>query len=967
MKLRIISATAKFGFDLGAELETRELGTVEVLSDIRDRYVLQYTAAVPSRQVSALLDALWPLIPEQVEVSERTDGWDACLTLGEPLSECERAIRIQSDSRACAEKWQRALSSMGFRVEIGDIRLVEEDVLKYSGTPRLTLHKLRWYAHRQGINLQLRDDSEYASQLGLFLRDPELQAIPLRGRYPVQVSCDDARLGADLVQRLRDRGFQADLTNVIDERAALDLPIQVVSGPYHSEKSSLESAALRGALADFLQQHGIDNNRFPIQQEAVSSTVATTLQVPVNACKSGRKRPYSGAFPERFRITLVTDEPTAVATLNQRLTDAGFPDIKIDQRPSLLMCPSDASTSDFLPGFAIAWNDAANESAIATVIRQEVKTAMDAATVTDFHLRVSTSCSGGPSAIRIYFPHQGTTDGKLLEKVADASRFNLRLSTPRPDEWNDLLNEFKRWGFNRCETRESTDESSNISFGGAPLELIEKVRETIRRHAGIDLRPNKAWSDSDCDVWFYVPARPGAATTSKATTDETKPTEGSDSKSEIKLPEDLGPQLEHWAFGDTTEGKARAFIEVTAEQVRVGGVVLPRQQGARHDLAPHPSAFSHFCMDRLTALTMEHISTSVLLREPCLLEGETSTSKTSSILYLAALLNQPIVRINLNGQTDTGELIGRFVPQHLILELPLSSQELYASADLLEAETRMILEKARRENRPLTRVEIQQIMAQEEMVSHPWRWEDGLVPQAMKHGWWVLLDEVNLAEPQILERLNSVLEPNPTLVLTECDNSVIGSGGTPVHADFRLFATMNPAEYAGRSVLSPAYRDRWRGYRFVPRPGEGEYLAMLRLLVYGEQPDFAMHGSGYFGLRQEPRYPQFADLGNADDYLEALARFHVALENAVGQGGADSVARIGSRRRERYVFTRRGLLSILEYLASPLCEMNGTLDAKAVRRALLRYYLGRLSSADDRKMVVQLLDAHGIGPNTWTL
>ena len=47
-------------------------------------------------------------------------------------------------------------------------------------------------------------------------------------------------------------------------------------------------------------------------------------------------------------------------------------------------------------------------------------------------------------------------------------------------------------------------------------------------------------------------------------------------------------------------------------------------------------------------------------------------------------------------------------------------------------------------------------------ISSPfWRWQDGLVVQAMKHGWWVLLDEVNLAEPQILERLNSVLERDP--------------------------------------------------------------------------------------------------------------------------------------------------------------------------------------------------------------
>src|SRR5439155_7270540 len=108
-----------------------------------------------------------------------------------------------------------------------------------------------------------------------------------------------------------------------------------------------------------------------------------------------------------------------------------------------------------------------------------------------------------------------------------------------------------------------------------------------------------------------------------------------------------------------------------------------------------------------------------------------------------------------------------------------------------------------------------------------WRWQDGPVVMALKRGWWVLLDEVNLAEPQILERLNSVLERDPMLVLTEHDHSAFGPGGRPVHADFRVFATMNPAEYSGRSVLSPAYRDRWRAHRFIPRPGEAEYRAML--------------------------------------------------------------------------------------------------------------------------------------------
>src|SRR5690606_16542325 len=150
---------------------------------------------------------------------------------------------------------------------------------------------------------------------------------------------------------------------------------------------------------------------------------------------------------------------------------------------------------------------------------------------------------------------------------------------------------------------------------------------------------------------------------------------------------------------------------------RVGGVRLPRR-GAGGPMVPPADHFRHFCLDEVTASTLEHLATGILLREPCLLEGETSTSKTTAVQYLATLLRQPVVRINLNGQTDTGELIGRFVP----------------------------------------RAEDDEPAANEDDVRSPgqgsmWRWQDGLVVQAMRRGWWVLLDEVNLAEPQILERL----------------------------------------------------------------------------------------------------------------------------------------------------------------------------------------------------------------------
>jgi hypothetical protein len=273
----------------------------------------------------------------------------------------------------------------------------------------------------------------------------------------------------------------------------------------------------------------------------------------------------------------------------------------------------------------------------------------------------------------------------------------------------------------------------------------------------------------------------------------------------------------------------------------------------------------------------------------------------------------------------------------------------------------MIMSRVEAERRRLTGLEVQQIMANEGMHAHPWRWQDGLVVQAMKKGWWLLLDEVNLAEPQILERMNSVLEQDPFLVLTEHDNSVVGWGGTPVHPGFRIFATMNPAEYAGRSVLSPAYRDRWRAYRLVPKPREAEYRAMLRRLVFGEQPGLALHGVPYRGAVEAAPFGQVADLANAAELLEALALFHAALEQAAS-GSANGGPRIGVRRKERQVFTRRGLLSVVGYLAGSAGQgLDVTLH---LREALMRYYLNRVGE-DDRAVVVQLLDAAGIGPNTW--
>jgi midasin len=71
----------------------------------------------------------------------------------------------------------------------------------------------------------------------------------------------------------------------------------------------------------------------------------------------------------------------------------------------------------------------------------------------------------------------------------------------------------------------------------------------------------------------------------------------------------------------------------------------------------------------------------------------------------------------------------------------------------------------------------------------------------------LLIDEISLAEDSVLERLNSVLESDRTLVLPEKG----GEKATSIVAnpDFVVIGTMNPSGDYGKKELSPALRNRF--------------------------------------------------------------------------------------------------------------------------------------------------------------
>ncbi|MFT3801368.1 MAG: AAA family ATPase [Burkholderiaceae bacterium] len=145
-----------------------------------------------------------------------------------------------------------------------------------------------------------------------------------------------------------------------------------------------------------------------------------------------------------------------------------------------------------------------------------------------------------------------------------------------------------------------------------------------------------------------------------------------------------------------------------------------------------------------------------------MLIGHTGAGKTSFIEQIAARVHQPVLRANMNGQTTVSDFVGLWTVKGGQTE-----------------------------------------------------WIDGVLPYALKTGAWLIVDEIDFAEPSILAVLTAVLEPQGRLLLKEKGNEIIAP-----HPRFRLFATANTAGamgeyrhlYLGANPLNEAFLDRWRIY-----------------------------------------------------------------------------------------------------------------------------------------------------------
>jgi midasin len=209
------------------------------------------------------------------------------------------------------------------------------------------------------------------------------------------------------------------------------------------------------------------------------------------------------------------------------------------------------------------------------------------------------------------------------------------------------------------------------------------------------------------------------------------------------------------------------------------------------------------------------VSQAIRSNEPVLLIGETGCGKTTVCQLLAEALQKELHIVNAHQNTETGDLIGSQRPvrnRGATLEVLRNSlvQAAHVFGHAHDSNPDHLLEwyqsLSPTEKQQLPAALISDIDSSIHRSKALFEWCDGSLVHAMRMGHFFLLDEISLADDSVLERLNSVLEPQRSLLLAEKgidDSFVEATDG------FQFFATMNPGGDFGKKELSPALRNRF--------------------------------------------------------------------------------------------------------------------------------------------------------------
>jgi midasin (ATPase involved in ribosome maturation) len=312
-------------------------------------------------------------------------------------------------------------------------------------------------------------------------------------------------------------------------------------------------------------------------------------------------------------------------------------------------------------------------------------------------------------------------------------------------------------------------------------------------------------------------------------------------------------------WGLTTDAAIR-YIEGRIPSISHGGhmnrrieigrtkLMARRSEDDMSDDTLAPGKKKNFAETNHALRLMESVAVCAAQNEPALLVGETGCGKTTIVQRLANLTGQSLLVQNLSLQTDSTDLLGGYKPLEMrhvargvydkFVDLFVSSFSRSQNAQFL----RYVLaafekgdwkklsqcflkaagmgEKKMNEQSKLgkeannlelwsdfrstaERFERQRVASESGLA---FLFTEGALVDAIRTGKWVLLDEINLASSETLQRLCGLLDDaHGSITLTEKGDAE----AVIRHPDFRIFAAMNPATDAGKKDLPASIRSRF--------------------------------------------------------------------------------------------------------------------------------------------------------------
>ena len=343
--------------------------------------------------------------------------------------------------------------------------------------------------------------------------------------------------------------------------------------------------------------------------------------------------------------------------------------------------------------------------------------------------------------------------------------------------------------------------------------------------------------------------------------------------------------------------------EKLPKSIDIQGINLPINTDPVYPQMVPEEASASLVMTKTAKRVLKNLAGQWRTGSVTLLEGPTSAGKTSYVKYMSYLTNSPYMRINLSANTDVRDLLGRWVGG----EERFSIEELNEFSDIqLDSIAKNMGITQEASNREKLIEEI--FLTQKEA-----HWEDGPVVQAMRQGMVLLLDELNLAKPQVIEALNSLFDSG-RLTLDDHGGEVVH-----LHPKTHIFATMNPSTYVGRNSMSEAFLSRCNKL-WVEAPDTEDVVQIVETLYPNVIPQLE---------------------------LAKLVSTHEALTNLADQGHIGKT--LGG-----IAFTLRNLFRVVERYQYFIGKTNLSQE-QLLLREFQEVYLSTIIDEDELKIIQDIL------------